>query len=48
MANFIIFAEISSAIIVAIGLALGLEWLSLHWLMRMMPQRQGRGPAGRL
>ncbi|MGA8365934.1 MAG: hypothetical protein WB716_01315, partial [Candidatus Acidiferrales bacterium] len=28
MANFIAFAEISSAIIAAIGLALGLEWLS--------------------
>jgi hypothetical protein len=48
MENFIAFAEITSAIIAAIGLALGLEWLSLNWLMRMMPQRHGRGPAGRL
>ena len=48
MENFIAFAEITSAIIAAIGLALGLEWLSLNWLMRMMPQRHGRGPGGRL
>jgi hypothetical protein len=48
MENFIAFAEITSAIIAAIGLALGLEWLSLNWLMRMMPQRHGRGPSGRL
>jgi hypothetical protein len=47
MENFITFAEISSAIIAAIGLALGLEWLSLHWFMRMMPQRHGRGSMGR-
>lgn len=47
MENFITFAEISSAIIAAIGLALGLEWLSLHWIMRMMPQRHGRGSMGR-
>jgi len=48
MENFITFAEITSAIIAAIGLALGLEWLSLHWFMRVMPQRQGRGSVGRL
>jgi len=47
MENFIAFAEITSAIIAAIGLALGLEWLSLNWLMRMMPQRHGRSPGGR-
>jgi len=47
MENFITFAEISSAIITAIGLALGLEWLSLHWFMRVMPQRHGRGSVGR-
>jgi hypothetical protein len=48
MENFITFAEITSAIIAAIGLALGLEWLSLHWFMRVMLQRHGRGSVGRL
>ncbi len=48
MENFITYAEITSAIIAGIGLALGLEWLSLHWFMRVMPQRHGRGSVGRL
>lgn len=45
--NFLTFAEIASAIIASIGLALCLEWLSLHWLMRLMPQRPGQPPARR-
>ncbi len=40
MDNFIGFAEIAGAIIAALGLALGLEWVGLYGLTSMMPARQ--------
>jgi hypothetical protein len=48
MDNFLTFAAMAGAVVASIGLALGLEWLSLHWLMRLMPQRAGRPPGHRL
>ena len=45
MDNFIEFAMFAGAIIASIGLALGLEWLSMTGLFRLMPgQRQRIGP----
>ena len=38
MENTVAFAEIAGAIIGAIGLALGLEWLTLSGLIRLMPR----------
>ena len=38
MENTVAFAEIAGAIIGAIGLALGLEWLTLNGLIRLMPR----------
>jgi hypothetical protein len=32
------FAEVAGAIIGAVGLALGLEWITLNSLMRLMPR----------
>jgi hypothetical protein len=37
MVNFASFAEISGAIIVAVGLALALEWYGVNSLLRLMP-----------
>jgi hypothetical protein len=37
MDNFIEFAMFAGAIIASIGLALGLEWLSMTGLFRLMP-----------
>jgi len=37
MDNFIEFAMFAGAIIASIGLALGLEWLSMAGLFRLMP-----------
>jgi hypothetical protein len=37
MGSFIAFAEITGAILAALGLALELEWLGLNGLMRLMP-----------
>jgi len=44
MGNFTAFAEITGAILAALALALGFEWLGLHGLMRLMPAR--RTPPG--
>jgi hypothetical protein len=38
MESTLAFAEIAGAIIGAIGLALGLEWLTLSGLIRLMPR----------
>jgi hypothetical protein len=40
MNSFIGFAEVTGAIIAALGLALGLEWVSLYGLTSMMPMRR--------
>jgi hypothetical protein len=40
MSNFITFAEVTGAILAALALALGFEWLGLHGLMRLMPARR--------
>jgi hypothetical protein len=42
MESTIGFAEIAGAIIGAIGLALGLEWIALNTLMRLMPKNHGQ------
>lgn len=42
MESMIGFAEIAGAIIGAIGLALGLEWVALNSLMRLMPRNHGQ------
>jgi len=48
MVSFIAFAEITGAILAAFALAVGLEWIGLHGLIRFMParrnphERQGR------
>jgi hypothetical protein len=39
MENFIGFAEVAGAMIAALGLALGLEWVGLYGLTSMMPAR---------
>jgi hypothetical protein len=39
MENFIGFVEVAGAIIAALGLALGLEWVGLYGLTSMMPAR---------
>jgi hypothetical protein len=39
MENFIEFAGIASAIVASMGLAMGLEWLTLNGLLRLMPRR---------
>ena len=44
MGNFTAFTEITGAILAALALALGFEWLGLHGLMRLMPAR--RTPPG--
>jgi hypothetical protein len=39
MDNLIAFAEVAGAIIAALGLALGLEWVGLYGLTSVMPAR---------
>lgn len=39
MNGFVEYAAFAGAIIASIGLALGLEWLGLNGLFRLMPQR---------
>ena len=39
MESFIGFAEVAGAIVAALGLALGLEWVGLYGLTRLMPRR---------
>lgn len=40
MDSFIGFAEVAGAIIAALGLALGLEWVGLYGLTSVMPARR--------
>ena len=40
MIGFISFVEITGAILAAFALAVGLEWIGLHGLMRAMPARR--------
>jgi hypothetical protein len=40
MGSFVEFAEVAGAIIAALGLALGLEWVGLYGLTSMMPVRR--------
>jgi hypothetical protein len=44
MVNFAAFAEISGAIIGAVGLALALEWYGVNTLLRLMPAPKRTGP----
>jgi hypothetical protein len=46
MDSFIGFAEVTGAILGALGLALGLEWFSLNGLMRLMPARRDASVSG--
>jgi hypothetical protein len=41
MDSFIGFAEVAGAMIAALGLALGLEWVALYGLTTLMPVRRG-------
>ena len=47
MNGFIGFAEIAGAMIAAVGLALGLEWVGLYGLTSMMPGRREQPRDGR-
>ena len=47
MNNFIAFAEVAGAIIAALGLALGLEWVGLYGLTSLMPVRRDHTRDGR-
>jgi hypothetical protein len=47
MNNFIGFAEVAGAIIAALGLALGLEWVGLYGLTSLMPVRRDHSRSGR-
>ncbi|MBZ5693734.1 MAG: hypothetical protein LAN36_00080 [Acidobacteriia bacterium] len=47
MSSFIEFAEIAGAIIAALGLALGLEWVGLYGLTSLMPVRHHHSHDGR-
>ena len=40
MISFISFVEITGAVLAAFALAVGLEWIGLHGLMRAMPSRR--------
>jgi hypothetical protein len=48
MDSFIGFAEVTGAILGALGLALGLEWATLNGLFRLMPAQQRKGKESRL
>ena len=37
MRDFTAFVEIAGAILTGLGLAMSLEWLTLNWLLRLMP-----------
>jgi hypothetical protein len=47
MGNFSGFAEVTGAILGALGLALGLEWATLNGLFRLMPARETKEKEGR-
>jgi hypothetical protein len=44
MSGFIEFAEVTGAILAALALALGLEWVGLYGLTSLMPVRRGERP----
>ena len=46
MDGFIGFAEVVGAVIAAMGLAMGLEWLTLSGVMHLMPVRHQDAPKG--
>jgi hypothetical protein len=46
MDGFLGFAEVAGAIVAAMGLAMGLEWLTLSGLLRLMPMRRDSREAG--
>ena len=46
MNGFLEYAAFASAVIASIGLALGLEWIGLNGLFRLMPGRHGHGQPG--
>ena len=37
MSDLTAFVEIAGAILTGLGLAMSLEWLTLNWLLRLMP-----------
>ena len=47
MSSFIEFSEIVGAILAALGLALGLEWVGLYGLTSLMPARRHHPRDGR-
>jgi hypothetical protein len=47
MDGFIGFAEVTGAILAALGLALGLEYATLNGLIRLMPARRDESRDGR-
>jgi hypothetical protein len=47
MSGFIEFSEIVGAILAALGLALGLEWVGLYGLTSLMPVRRDHPRDGR-
>jgi len=47
MDGFIGFAEVTAAILAALGLALGLEYATLNGLIRLMPARRVQSHDGR-
>jgi len=47
MNGFIGFAEVTGAILAALGLALGLEYAALNGLVRLMPARRDESRDGR-
>jgi hypothetical protein len=48
MNSLIGFAEVVGAIIAALGLALGLEWVGLYGLTSLMPLRRSQPRDGQL
>jgi len=43
MEDLIGFAEVTGAVLGALGLALGLEWATLNGLFRLMPVQEKKG-----
>jgi hypothetical protein len=41
MGHIVDFAGVAGVIVASMGLALGIEWISLRGLMRLMPARSG-------
>jgi hypothetical protein len=48
MESLIGFAEVTGAVLGALGLALGLEWATLNGLFRLMPARRSKDDGDRL